>query len=84
MEVLKQKQYSPMSFVQQTIEIFTAQNGYLDDLEIKNVRTFLDKLWILLNQKNKDIIQEITEKKALSNELIAKMNEAISEIKKAI
>ena len=42
------------------------------------------KLWILLNQKNKDIIQEITEKKALSNELIAKMNEAISEIKKAI
>lgn len=84
MEVLKQNQYSPMSFVQQTIEIFTAQNNYLDDLEIKEVRPFLDKLWILLNQKNKEIIDEITEVKALSDELIIKMKEAISEIKKAL
>ena len=66
------------------MKIKLKENERIDDLEIKNVRTFLDKLWILLNQKNKDIIQEITEKKALSNELIAKMNEAISEIKKAI
>lgn len=84
MEVLKQNQYSPMSFVQQTIEIFTAQNNYLDDLELKEVRPFLDKLWILLNQKNKEIIDEITEVKALSDELIGKMKEAIAEIKKAL
>ena len=84
MEVLKQGQYSPMSFVDQTIEIFIAQNRYLDDLEIKDIRKFLDDVKAMLYKDHKDIIDEITEKKALSDELISKMKIAIEEIKKVL
>ena len=84
MEVLKQGQYSPMSFVYQTIEIFIAQNRYLDDLEIKDIRKFLDDVKAMLYKDHKDIIDEITEKKALSDELISKMKIAIEEIKKVL
>ena len=84
MEVLKQGQSSPMSFVDQTIEIFIAQNRYLDDLEIKDIRKFLDDVKAMLYKDHKYIIDEITEKKALSDELISKMKIAIEEIKKVL
>ena len=84
MEVLKQNQYSPMTFVQQTIEIFTAQNKYLDDLEIKLIRPFLDKLWIYINQNHKDILDEIEVKKALSDELISSLKNVINEAKTSL
>lgn len=84
MEVLKQNQYSPMTFVQQTVEIFTAQHRYLDGLEIKQIRPFLDKLWIQLNKDHKDIIGEIKEKKAISDELNIEMDKAIADIKESL
>ena len=84
MEVLKQNQYSPMTFVQQTIEIFTVQHRYLDDLTKDQVRPFLDRLWISLNKDYSFIINEIQEKKALTDELIASLKEAISSIKEAL
>ena len=84
MEVLKQNQYSPMTFVQQTIEIFTAQNNFLDDLEVNEVRNFLDKIWLSLNKNHQDILLEIEDKKALSDELIAKMKVVIKDIKESL
>ena len=84
MEVLKQNQYSPMTFVRQTLEIFVAQNRYLDDLEIAQIRPYLDKLWIEFNKSHKEILDEIEEKKALSDELISKMKEIIAESKEAL
>ena len=84
MEVLKQNQYSPMTFVQQTIEIFTAQNNFLDDLEVSEVRSFLDKIWLSLNKNHQDILLEIEDKKALSDELIAKMKVVIKDIKESL
>lgn len=84
MEVLKQNQYSPMTFVQQTIEIFTAQNNFLDDLEVNEVRNFLDKIWLSLNKNHQDILLEIEDKKTLSDELIAKMKVVIKDIKESL
>lgn len=84
MEVLKQNQYSPMTFVQQTIEIFTAQNNFLDDIEVNEVRNFLDKIWLSLNKNHQDILLEIEDKKALSDELIAKMKVVIKDIKESL
>ena len=84
MEVLKQNQYSPMNFVQQTIEIFTAQHRYLDDLEKEKIRPFLDQLWIKLNKDNIDLLNEIQEQKALNDQLIASLKKAIEEFKNTL
>ena len=84
MEVLRQNQYSPMDFVRQTIEIFTAQHRYLDSLERKQVRPFLDQLWVGLKNQHQDLLTELEETKALSDQLIAKLKDAISSLCKSL
>lgn len=84
MEVLKQNQYSPMSFVRQTIEIFAAQHRYLDSLEISEIRAFLDKLWVALKNQHPEIIKELEETKSLSDELSSSLKEAIKNIKESL
>lgn len=84
MQVLKQNQYSPMSFVQQTIEIFAAQHRYLDSLEIDQIRPFLDKLWVALKNQHPEIIKELEETKALSDDLSKSLKDAISKIKESL
>jgi F-type H+-transporting ATPase subunit alpha len=84
MEVLKQNQYSPMSFVRQTIEIFAAQHRYLDSLEISEIRSFLDKLWVALKNQHPEIIKELEETKSLSDELSSSLKDAIKNIKESL
>ncbi|MDD4532262.1 MAG: F0F1 ATP synthase subunit alpha [Bacilli bacterium] len=84
MEVLKQGQYQPMSFVQQVVELFVAQNGYMDDIDTTKIRPFLDKLYAMMEKDYKDILDEIYNKKELSDKLIGKMTKAVQTIKEAI
>ena len=40
MEVMKQKQYSPMSFAEQAVIMFALNNGYIDGVEVTEVNRF--------------------------------------------
>ena len=84
MEVLKQNQYSPMDFVRQTVEIFTAQHRFLDHLDRANIRPFLDNLYVALNNQHKELLDEIRETKALSDELIKNLKNAIKELSESL
>ena len=84
MEVLKQNQYSPMNFVRQTVEIFTAQHRFLDHLDKTKIRPFLDDLYIALNNQYKEILDEIFETKILSDNLIKKLKNAIKELSESL
>ena len=39
-ELLKQSQYSPMTVADQVISVFTGVKGYLDDVELKDIKKF--------------------------------------------
>lgn len=84
MEVLKQGQYQPMTFVRQVVEIFVAQRGYMDDIEAPQIHNFLDKLYAMLEKDYKEIIEEIQNKKEFSKELLEKLTAAVKSIKEAI
>jgi F-type H+-transporting ATPase subunit alpha len=43
-ELLKQKQYSPMTVAQQVISVFCGVKGYLDDVELKDIAEFENKI----------------------------------------
>ena len=47
-ELLKQEQYSPMTVAEQVISVFTGVKGFLDDVELGNIKKF-----------EKDIIEKI-------------------------
>ena len=43
-ELLKQKQYSPMTVAEQVISVFCGVKGYLDDIDLKDVAEFESKI----------------------------------------
>lgn len=83
MEVLKQNQYQPKTFVEQTIEIFTAQSRIMDDLPIEKIKDFLDGLMIKLKKDYNNLLEEIYSTKILTSEVEEKLKEAIKIYKEA-
>ena len=83
-EVLKQNQYDTYPVDRQIIELFAAKNRYLEEFDIALIKTTLTKLYEHIVSSHHDIIDEINDKKILSDELIKKMNDVISSFIKTI
>jgi len=56
-ELLKQKQYSPMSVPEQVISIFCGVKGYLDNVELKDINEFENKVYELCKSNKPEIIE---------------------------
>ncbi|MCX8083423.1 MAG: F0F1 ATP synthase subunit alpha [Calditerrivibrio sp.] len=81
-ELLKQGQYEPVPVEEQVIAIFCGVNGYLDDIPTKSVRKFESEFINYVKINKPEILNEIVEKKALSDELIDKIKATVVEFKK--
>ena len=79
MEVLKQAQYEPYSVEKQIIELFAAKNYYLEEIEVSNVKKFLNSLYQYIEFKHENIINEIADKRILTSEIEDNLNLAINE-----
>ena len=81
-EILKQGQYTPVPVEEQILSIFSGVNGLLDDIPTKSITKFEIELINYVRTNKPEIINEIREKKALSDELTQKIKEVILEFKK--
>jgi F-type H+-transporting ATPase subunit alpha len=81
-ELLKQDQFVPMSVDDQIIVIFAGTQGFMDDIPIDAIRPFEEGLMRYIRAEKQAIKKEIMEKKALDDELKAKISEAITAFKK--
>ncbi len=72
-ELLKQPQFSPLKTEEQVVVIFAGVNGYLDGIEVSQVRKFEDGLLALLHGENQDLLNTIRDEGELSDELHAKL-----------
>jgi F-type H+/Na+-transporting ATPase subunit alpha len=80
-ELLKQPQYSPVSFEHEVEILFAALHGFLDDVPVEKIRAFEQALYGFIDSSHPEINQEIREKMILSDDLQANMRQAISEFK---
>ncbi len=80
-ELLKQAQYTPMPVEKQVLSIFAGVNGFCDDLALDKVRPFEAEMQRYIENAHPGILAEIREKKAISDDLKAKMTSAIKEFK---
>jgi F-type H+-transporting ATPase subunit alpha len=80
-EVLKQKQFSPLPFSKQILIIFAGTSGFLDDLPVDQVRGFEAELYEYVDATNPDLLRTIMEKKTLDDNLKAQMTKTIKECK---
>ena len=77
MEVLKQNQYDTYPVDRQVIELFAAKHRFLENLSLEQVKPTLNKLYEYIKASHKEVIDEIKEKKALSDELTEKLKKHI-------
>jgi F-type H+-transporting ATPase subunit alpha len=81
-ELLKQNQYSPLTVAEQVITVFTGVRGYLDDVELDQIKNFeKDILEKIKNEKN-EIISTIQTTGKLEKETEDSLIQIIQEYKK--
>jgi F-type H+-transporting ATPase subunit alpha len=81
-ELLKQDQFVPMAVDDQIIVIFAGTQGFLDDVPVDSIRTFEEAFMRYIRAEKQALKKEIMEKKALDDDLKAKLTEAITAFKK--
>ncbi|MDA3977562.1 F0F1 ATP synthase subunit alpha [Gallibacterium sp. AGMB14963] len=59
-ELLKQKQYSPMTVAQQSLVLFAVEFGYLDDVELNRIGSFESALLEYAENNYSEFMQELT------------------------
>jgi len=80
-EVLKQGQYVPMSVEDQVIVIYALTNGFLDDIEVKDILKFESQYIEYIRSSHPKIIEEIKNKKDIDEKLSNNLDKAISRFK---
>ena len=78
-ELLKQKQYSPMDAADQVIVIFAANEGFIDNIDLKSVSRYERELIPFIHSSWPELAAIIDSGKKLSDEQRSKLRELISE-----
>ncbi|MCY0881538.1 MAG: F0F1 ATP synthase subunit alpha, partial [Firmicutes bacterium] len=81
-ELLKQRQYSPLRVEEEVASLFTLTRGFLDDVPVESIEAFERQFLQYLHEKHQPILDEIRTKKALSDELSNQLKQAIEDFKK--
>jgi F-type H+-transporting ATPase subunit alpha len=81
-ELLKQNQYSPLSVAEQVISVFSGVNGYLDDIDLGQIKSFESDLIDLMRSTHQDIINSINESGNLDDDVKDKLVGIIEDFKK--
>ena len=58
-ELLKQKQYSPMTVAEQVISVFCGVKGYLDDVDLKDIVEFESKIIEKCKSEKPEILESV-------------------------
>ena len=82
-ELLKQNQYSPLSVAEQVISVFSGVNGYLDDIDLGQIKSFESDLIDLMRSSHQDVINSINESGNLDDDIRDKLIGIIEEFKKS-
>ncbi|NJD56282.1 MAG: F0F1 ATP synthase subunit alpha [Nitrospirae bacterium] len=81
-ELLKQDQFVPMSMVEQVAVLFAATQGFIDDIPVEAVKKFEVEFLRFMKDRKADMLKELGDKKAIDDDLKAKLIQAIEDFKK--
>ncbi len=82
-EMLKQNQYEPLTIEKEVLVIFAANEGYLDSLEIDQVKPFERGLYVYFDAHHADLLDEIRTRRELSEDLRKKLITALEAYKQS-
>jgi F-type H+-transporting ATPase subunit alpha len=82
-ELLKQAQYNPQQVWQLAASLFAANNGFLDNVEVKDILPFEKGMMDHLKSKYADLIGRVEDTKELSKDDEAALKGAIEDFKRS-
>ncbi|HYW04764.1 MAG TPA: F0F1 ATP synthase subunit alpha [Gammaproteobacteria bacterium] len=80
-ELMKQKQYSPLSVAEMAFALFAGNEGYLDDIDVRKVVDFEAALMDYLRSEQKELLQQIDESGDYNDEIESQMRKALDSFK---
>ena len=80
-ELLKQKQYSPMTVAEQSIVLYAAERGYLEDVELAKVLPFETALLAYAHSQYADFVKQIDETGNYNDEIESKLKALLESFK---
>jgi F-type H+/Na+-transporting ATPase subunit alpha len=80
-EILKQDQFTPLPVEKQVAIIYAGTNGFLDDIEVSELRAFEQSFYRFLDASQAALLGKIREKKALDDEIKGQLGAALKEAK---
>jgi F-type H+-transporting ATPase subunit alpha len=81
MELMKQKQYSPMTVAQMAVSLYAVNQGYLDDIDAKKVQSFEAALQSFMKQKHAALLEAINVKPEYSDDIEQQLKAALDDFK---
>lgn len=78
-ELLKQKQYSPMTFEEQVVSIYAGVKGHLDKINVKDVSRFESELLRKIKSGHQDLLDKIRTEQKISDHSEVELKKIIEE-----
>jgi F-type H+/Na+-transporting ATPase subunit alpha len=80
-EIMKQKQYHPLTTAEMAISLFVVEQGLLDDVEIKKIVSFEHELHAYFKANYADLFNAINAKPEYDDAVASKLHEVITAFK---
>jgi len=82
MQLMKQKQYAPISFDQQSVIIYALNSGLLDDVDVDRILEFEEKFLYFMQSSGASVLKAIQESKKVEEATEEELKNFIAEFKK--
>ncbi|ACO81293.1 F0F1 ATP synthase subunit alpha [Azotobacter vinelandii CA] len=80
-ELMKQKQYAPMSIAEMSVSLYAAERGFLQDVPVAKVGAFEQALIGYFQREKADLLAKINEKGDFNDEIDAGLKAGIEKFK---
>ena len=80
-ELMKQKQYSPLSIAEMAFSLYAANEGFIDDVPVEKVVDFEAALHSYINSNAADLVKTINDSGNFNDDIAAGMRDAIEKFK---
>ena len=80
-ELMKQKQYAPLSVAEQAVSLFAVNEGFIDDVEIKKVVDFEAALLSYMRSSQADLLKQINDNPVYDDAVESGLRKAVEDFK---
>ena len=80
-ELMKQKQYSPMSVAEMAVSLYAVDRGYLDDVDLKQIGDFEAAVHAYMNSEQPELMKRVSETGEFDDEIDQGLKKALEDFK---